>query len=319
MPVNLSAYDTTVGMGFNLSKTVLALKERIIQNSYEQHGYWNIGLRPNQEINGVALLSNSSIDSSVPVFIHPLMMSSARGEKFIFVDMRSCTKDNMSHFTITNSSEYDFIKHRLLADMTWVMDGVDPIANLGPTPVAIYSAWLSEAISRRFALDPKDQLSLAVICAVFYQMLFLQQSQEFDEFAIQKMTAVCIKATRAPAQFVFQTIDKIPYMSNLNDLCEAIKSILENTRIADLNAGLLISIVSNSWFGSNAKEVLAVSLEHPPTWVCVVDAAQRNRAYRNSAISKIAERYAGNKGGSDFAKQFNSLLTAKLADDESSF
>lgn len=317
MAVNLSAYDTTVGMGFNLSKTVLALKERIIQNAYDQHGYWNIGLRDGLEVKGVALLSNSSTDSSVPVFIHPLMMQSAKGDKFIFVDMRSCTKDNMDHFTITNSSEYDFIKHRLLSDLTWVIDGTEPFANLGVTPVGVYSAWISEAVSRRFALDPKDQLSLAVICSVFYQMQFLQTADEFDEYAIQKMTAVTIKATRAPAQFVFQTIDKIRYMNGIADFCEVVKEVLENTRIADFNPGILISIVSNSWFGSNAKEVLAVALEHPPTWVSVVDAAQRNRAYRNSAISKIAERYAGSKGGSDFAKQFNSLLMSKLSDEGS--
>ena len=62
--------------------------------------------------------------------------------------------------------------------------------------------------------------------------------------------------------------------------------------------------MGNTWFGANAKEILAVALEHPPTWLSLVYIALKERSYKNTSLAKIALRYALNKGGNDFIRSF---------------
>jgi hypothetical protein len=63
---------------------------------------------------------------------------------------------------------------------------------------------------------------------------------------------------------------------------------------------MLITLTGQSWFGLNAKEILAIALEHPPTWTTIVHHALQERTYRNSVIAKLAERYIKGSNRTDF-------------------
>jgi hypothetical protein len=69
-----------------------------------------------------------------------------------------------------------------------------------------------------------------------------------------------------------------------------------------------LTVTRNSWYGTNAKEIISVALEHPPTWAAIVFTALNERTFKNSMIYKIAERF-GKRGASDeFIDSYISLV-----------
>jgi hypothetical protein len=310
MSIFKTAYDTTVGSSFVMNKVEMAIKEAIIKDYIQQiHGDLVTGL----DIKPILLSNSGSSEASIPYFSHPFMLEDLHKEKFLCGDIRQYIKKdvstpNVNMFNIKNESEYNLTYNRLALNLIWLTQRPESIRDISYIPNAIFSSWISEGIANRFALDPKDQMMLAIISSFYYQSLFTEFNTFLEEDR-QKMATMIIKATRAPAKMVFDVTDKIVKINNLDDFCSNCRSILENPRIENLNAGLLISIIGNSWFGMNAKEVLAVALEHPPTWVTLVYAAFTERTYKKALLSRISERFTGSKGGGDFMKAFTNLLS----------
>jgi hypothetical protein len=70
----------------------------------------------------------------------------------------------------------------------------------------------------------------------------------------------------------------------------------------------LFTVLGGTWFGANAKELVAVALEHPPTWISILLAAFTERSFRNSQLGKLAERGSNKKTGEDFVVAVLNLL-----------
>ena len=81
-----------------------------------------------------------------------------------------------------------------------------------------------------------------------------------------------------------------------------------NSRLESLNSGILITILGNTWYSINAKELIAVGLEHVPTYLSVIYAAVTQKNFRSSIIAKIAERYSKNGVGENFVRKYNELV-----------
>lgn len=314
-----TAYDTTVGSGVKMDKILFPLKQLIIKDGLK-YGGQDGDLSETSGIKPRLITGGSASEVDIPSFTHPFPCQGMdKEDKFIFCDVRSFVKPDIDNrgFVVRSTNDYNLTRARLALDLAWMSGQVNYIRDLSIIPCAVYASWISEGVGKRFALDPKDQLTFAVVCAIYYQTLFVD-SDELTEQDLQNFAAVAIKVTRAPAPFVFSIVDKITTLKTIHDLCDNVKAILENTRINDLNPGILITILNNSWFGFNAKELLAVALEHPPTWMSIVYASINDRSFRNSLISKISDRYTGSKGSSDFVKAFVSY-TKNMTKNNNSF
>jgi hypothetical protein len=321
MSIFKTAYDTTVGSGFVTNKIELTIKESIIKDYLQGISG---GVSNNLDIKPIFLANSVISEGNIPYFSHPLLIEDIHQQKYLCIDVRQFVKNNRDNsinigtFNIKNESEFNLAKSRLALNLIWLTQRPETIRDISHLPNAIFSSWISEGIANRFSLDPKDQMTLAIITSFYYQSLFTEFNTFIEEDR-QKFVNSIIKATRAPAKMVFEVTDKIQKISNINDFCSACKSILENPRIENLNAGILITILGNSWFGMSAKELLAVSLEHPPSWIALVNSALTERTYKKSLLSRISERYAGNKGGNDFIKAFESLVDTVITKEDNSF
>jgi hypothetical protein len=107
---------------------------------------------------------------------------------------------------------------------------------------------------------------------------------------------------------VFEILDKISSLSNLKDLVDSIKTCTENPRLDDLNVGIIISVISGTWFGTNGKAIVSAALEHPPTWVTLLYSAFTERSFKNSGLSKVVDKYRGNKGEVEFTRAMKNLF-----------
>lgn len=320
MTVFNTAYDTTAGRGFSTNKVISAIKESVVKDHIQQ---MNTGIHSGLESDTHAILISNHYPSqaAIPYFTHPILVELGTlkthfKSKLLCTDVRAfavAAKEKIdsssSDFDVKNKMEFDLARIRTILNLIWVTERPMKLRELSFVPIAVYASWISENISRRFALDPKDQYSLAILSAIFYQTLFSNENPLSEEESKTKIATMVMRATKAAAKDVYQVLDQVEELKDLKDFCNAAKSILDNPRLQDFSEGLLITLLGTSWFGTNAKEMLAVALEHPPTWLAIVYASYVERSFKNSAIAKISERYGLNKGQNDFSKALISLVS----------
>jgi len=302
-------YSTTVGSVFVTKQIETAIKQAIIKDNLNN---MSLNVDKSGKYKPVFITGRLPSESEIPVFIHPIMIFNS-GQWYLCTDLRMYVKSNTDgpiEESIKNLTEFNFVKSKAILNLCWLNDGVDHIKNTLSFASTVFSAWLSETISRAFALDFKDQTTIAIITSFYYQTLFTNETL-FNEDSKQRMAVHTIKATKAPAELVFSIFDKLGPISNINDYCSEVERLVENVRLKNFNLAILLTIIKNSWYGTNAKEVLSVSIEHPPTWVALVYTALTERTYKNSSIYKFAEKF-GKRGMADEFLASYKLLVKEL-------
>lgn len=315
MTIFNDSYQTTIGSAFVTSQIEHALNRSIISESNFLRA---LEVNQNGEYFPIFITGLLGSEAEIPLFTHPISINSHKGEKYLCTDLRMYVNKAASSYdsgvlkpVIKNLTEYNFAKSRGILNLIWLNEGSSVIKNNLSFSGVVFSAWISEIISKTYALDYKDQTIIAIIASFYYQTLFTNQ-HEIDEDFKQKMSVHTIKATKAPAELVFDIFDKIEKLSNINDFCAAVSKIPENVRLKDFNLAMLLTLVRNSWYGVNAKEIISVALEHPPTWNAIIYAALSERTYKSSSIYKLAERF-GKRGLSDeFMNNYKMMIKDHL-------
>lgn len=318
MPFYRSGYDTTIGIGMVTKQIEHAIKESFIKDMlYNRH----LDLITSQNYRPVFVSGAMASESNIPFFEHPLVIDGYKGMNFLCTDIRSTVRNSdslaINEVSVRNQTEYMFAVHRTILNMAWLDDQVNQIKLGFNFAGTAYAAWLSDTIGKRFALDPKDRMIVSIISHFFYQSLFYPEDK-FEEDMLQKFAVHTIKATNAPSQLVFTVFDQLPAMRGIEDYCQALKTVTGNIRLDDLNPGLLITMIGMTWYSANAKELLAVALEHPPTWITIVQTALVERGYRNSVVAKICEHFGKRGASSEFMANFVNLVKSYQETGESS-
>ena len=323
MSIFRSAYTTTVGSAAVTNKIVDAIKVAMIK---EPVIHTTCGVH-NEEVPAFFITGKYPSEGDIPFFAHPMEVSirdsnTRTNKSFIVSDVRMLitrrggTDNNIdSMFRIRNEGEYLFNICRTALSTAWLTERPGVLRDISFVPAGIFSSWIAEAVSSRRALDAKDHQSILVIAGIYYQSLFLE-GNTFSEDDKPKIAQAVMRATHAPSNVVFDFLEKIAYMGNVADFCHWCRELLENPGLKDFNEGALITILGNTWYGSNAKEILAVALEHQPTWLSLVFYSFTERSFKNSTISRIALRYMGRKGEDDFVKSFSAIFRTYCNPDE---
>jgi len=294
-----TAYETTACVGYRLDKTITSLKAAYISGDATLIPSYNI----------YSLIGGSVISNEVPAFAHPLIVDIRNDSKALFIDSRSFGRfDTLNNlFKITNEVEYTLLLTRAKLNAIW-LEGKEPwLRDVSPIPIAMYATWISESVGRRFALDPKEQFDLGILAAIFYISQF-SDKVELEEKDKLRMVNSITRALRASAQDVIEILDKVSVISNVFEFCGKAAEITNSIRLKELNPGVLFTIIGGTWFGVNAKEMLAVAVEHPPTWISILLSSFTERTFKNSQISKITERSNFKKTGEDFVRAALNML-----------
>lgn len=306
------SYQTTVGSAFVTKQIETAIKQAIIKDSIDNVV---LNVNCNGHFKPVFVTGTYPSESEIPLFTHPITVLNFNQQNYLCTDLRLYVRKDLDlsdiEAGIKNLTEYNFVKSRAVLNLLWLNNEVSYIKNSLSFAGAVYAAWLAEVISKAFALDFKDQTVIAVLASFYYQTLFDNERVFNDEYK-EKLAVHTIKATKAPADFVFKTLDRVETLTSINDLCQAITDIVENVRLKNLNLAVLLTLIKNSWYGTNVKEILAVSLEHPPTWIAIVYACLSERTYKNAMIYRVAERL-GKRGVSDeFMANYRNVIEDQL-------
>lgn len=318
MPYFDDSYHTTAGAVNHTHKLETALRESFIKegNSFSTLNVENVGdYRPG------FITGYRESELEIPLFTHPIMIKNIGNVNYLITDLRYYIRKNnevanlassdMVEQNIKNRTEYNFAKTRAVLNLVWLNHGVDEMKNTLSFAGTVFSTWIAEAISKVYALDYSDQLKIQVLASFYYQSLFID-NRLIDEDTRQKMAIHTIKATRADAKFVFSIFDQIEAIDSINDFCKYVQKITENVRLQSFNFAMLLTMIRNSWYGINSKEIVSVALEHPPTWIAIVYTALSEKTYKTSMIYRIAERHGKNGSSNEFMKAFTGLVQTRL-------
>ena len=316
MTIFKSAYDTTIGSIDDNVRTVVKEFIHSLTLKDKPDSYSNLGVNVVGEYTPYFVTGALPSEHSIPLFPHPVLVDNTISKrKYIisdirlFVDNRNIDSDNVARYNpnVRNKTEYNLIKSRLVLSALWVNQNPSIIRSNLIFASTMFGAWLSECISKAYALDFKDQTTLNIIGCYYYNTLFTEKSM-LDEEQETKLATQVMKSTRSSASIVFDVFAQIGSVDNIDMLCKKISTILTSSRLTDFNVPMLLNTVKNSWYGANAKDLITVGLEHPPTWCAIIYAALSDKTFKSSNIYKIAERFGKGGAADEYMNNYKSLI-----------
>lgn len=292
MTILNSSYETTMCQSFPYGKLEQALKEALISTGLAGKTF---GVLPIGNQHAVFVSGIDPEETKIPPFIHPFLIKNFKGDSYLITDIRAfkattqlypSTKDFEE--SVRNKSEYALVKSRAVLELRWAAGDAAKLRSQLSFAGSVFGSWISQSVSKTYALDYHDQLRVAAIAIYYYHGLFTS-AKKLEDQHLEAAVIHTINATKLPAQEVYALFEKLPEMSNAEDLCLAIQNGLENVRLRDFSFALMLTILKNSWYGINAKEMIATAIEYPPAWISIVYAALTEKTYRNSPIYKLVE------------------------------
>lgn len=293
--IKRDSYDTTAGVGIQIEKVLKDVAEETIHDTV---------VRPKYILSESYLIAIASKESKkVKPFSHPVFITEERSKKlqlptnYSVVDLRpfcSGVKDGELLMRDRLGCQLAMLRGEL--DVLWNMEQswfkqVDGLA------MSAYSAYLSESVARRLMLDPEAQLQLSVIFGLyFYWTLTTDGESTWDDKELLKACSVVSRTTMVSIDVIVDFVDGVTFPVNmtLSGLCEFIRERIPTKRLESLDVPLLYALVSGGWQGANGRQIVAISLEHPPTWMAIVLATLDNKTAQRSQLFETLKRW--NKG-----------------------
>lgn len=292
------AYGTLATNGVNLDK---------IHTSIEKYNVWKekdgVGIAGYDYPEVSAVLTDDAAQSSeVNAFAHPIYVK----EKWWF-DARPFTKFDMRNLQtiVSNLNEFKFNFDRTkLCRIFSDAVGINYLRDISDLPMTVYASWISENVGRRFSLDHGAQYRLMLLSAIQYYGYFHLGPLDDD---LKNRAAIRIsRALRASAQDVLGILDEMEEFGNITEFCRLVREVVGSVRLQNFDVGLLFTILGGTWLGYNAREIACVALEHPPTFISMVNMACNERGFSASPFSKLVQR-KGKKEAGEFSTKLNNI------------
>lgn len=314
MTIYKTAYDTSACSGFRVRDVQDQLEKGALQMAMR-----SMRIKTNHDEEGFTLHllegGNSAADV-IPYFRHPVLLPSTSknvggddgGVQFA-VDVRNFGKYNAPQqvFIVKNAPEFAWNVKRAILNHVWVTERPEILRDISPIPAQTYSTLLAECISHRFALDPAQKFQVQALAAFFYYGLFFE-SRTLDEMERNKLAGMISRATKVPAEKVFEWLGDTPLLNSLEEFCQACAKVTGSVALDKFNTGVLVAIAGGTWYGTNSRENIAVALEHVPTWIMCVEASLSEATFKRSMLAKISSRFDKQGAGDAFSRTLNVLL-----------
>lgn len=306
-------YETTLGSTIDIKAVKSKLIESFISDELFKE---NAGVDNSLKVKPVYVTGYHRSEDDIPLFTHSVMVN-YKGTDYLCTDLRLYIntkeyKENKDiNKSIKNKTEYNFIRSKSILELAWINGDRDFIRDNLKFAASIYSVNVSEALARTYALDASDRLKLNILGIVFYRSLFLTKD-ELDHEAKETALIHTMKALGVNEKLFRDTIDPLNDLHNINDYISGVKLVLNNNRISNFNLLALLTLIRNSWYGTNSKDYIAGSLEHIPTWVAIVYTALSEKSYKSSMVYKICEKLKKAGNIEAFVKNYEDLITKYL-------
>lgn len=308
----LSPYQTTACKNYILTKIIAEIRQVLI----------NGGMGISYQWPGVAVITHAAV--KVKEFTQPITqvesMAYSNGDNSLYVppviidgrtwlrEVRDASSREPS-YTIGAHSEGELQIIRAKLQAVWQSEEHNKLdlMRIGDLPAVVMASWISRSLTKQLGLDPSQQLIAEMVVAYYYFCLFYTKA-EFTEATALRTIKHASTVTRVRFEPAQESLMQLGFLETIEDLCRALKLALNTSRTENLSPGFLVTLLSTGWFGTNKTELISVSLEHPPTWVAMINSALNDRSYKKSPIGIIT--LGSVRAGSD--KLFNRGMVQQL-------
>ena len=290
----------------------------------------NLNLRSEGKVKPVFITGKYDGEAAIPLFDHPMIIE-YQGTKYLCTDLRLClskqsSDDQPVEQRIRVRADYNLAKSRAALNLAWVNEDRDTLKSSMNFSTRVFASWIADITARVHTLDFGDQTRMAILASLYYQSLFTESKagDQFSEDSIRRMSVHSIGATGAPSKEVFAVADSIKEFGGINGFAAAVRGfepdgktplttpIFDNVRLKNFSASDLYNSLANTWYGTKAKELISVALEHPPTWMAIIYTAMEDRSFSKSAIGQLAERYGKRGLGDQFKLSYATYVTQRM-------
>lgn len=320
MTIFVDPYQTTAGVIIDLNKTLTPLKESTIRDSLTGT---NLGVRTYQGVTPVFITGCRDSEQAVPSFTHPIFIKNFNGKSYLFTDMRQFIKAGASLETIESHirhrEEFDFTKARAIASLIWASGDHRRLREASDFAGEVFSMWISQTLSREFALDFMATVKIQMIALAYWEGLFEENAKPLSDDADTRMLLAqkVARYWRVPVQqsVEFYKTLKMP-MFNIPEFCSTVVESLDNVNLnpipnnpnSGFNVRVLLNLIADAWFSHESKKILATSLEHPPTFAAIVYYCSTYNNFRRQQLGQVIQSVGRNGNGKVFITAFQRIF-----------
>ena len=261
---------------------------------------------PTGTLNPVILYGSTDCEKSIASFNHPLVNPA---NKWIALDLRPIVRTSGDTVEIRNASDYALAVTRFILTGLWISEKQSSLYALRLPHIA-FAQWLSSNLTRKFGLNMVEQTKLFALSALYYAHQF---TNDFNSDDVAKLK-LRLKGEIFVDSIVDEVVSDAGNLNNAQDFCLACYKVTKSPRLMGLTFGVLTNVLANNWYSTQGSELALLSLEHPPTWISLVNACCTTKSYRNSFISKVVDGKNKRGAAEDFIKGINMLTASQKGD-----
>lgn len=312
MPQFTDSYTTTAGSVTDTRKIIAAIREVVATADLDSKSESTLGVQSYGGYHPLFITGSYPGEEKIPTFAHPIYISNIRGKNIISTDLRFVLKKSPeSNFSdkISDRINFDYLVTRTVLDLYWASGRTSEFVNGFVFAGKVYASWVAQ-ILRTIGLNPEEILVAETISLAYYYDLCMDTDNAMYSDS-NRMEWIAHNSS-FPPHTVTALLDGVGRMNNFSELIAMLKKKIQNFQMEKLSPLLFLQKINNSWYGLNREKVLAVAVEHPPTWTALVYHSLSSRSFKNCLIAQIAEK-AGKRGeGSEFLLRYRTLFESSL-------
>lgn len=299
MAIFYSPYETTIGSKFNTDRSQAAIRQ-------------SLGLRyPWMKINEANKTIFIYPNPVVPTFSHPLTLETVKGLTYTVCDLSSFIRERQEgEYVVANKPLFSLQTIRTVLTADLINNGTRSIKSLSPNVVKTYVDLITSSLSMAFSLNNEEVLALRSLSGWMYYSM-LHNDPYAGELEFDALIAKLAREINIPSSFLYRYIDQ-EFYKNVGDFLEKLRQKITNPAVQKINEGLFYTVIAknlnaNVWIGLEKQEILAMSVEHIPTFVATLVICLSEQVFRNAGLTKMALRnFARDKA--NFILAVNSIV-----------
>lgn len=231
-------------------------------------------------------------DPAVPPFAHPLPINTGKRLEYV-IDVRPFTRlDSERNVVISSRLDHKVSVERNIMQSRWYTEGSQAIFTLGNFQVKAFGMWIGNALRLRFALDPDAVLRVQIAASYYYLCISDDTDADvYDEEAFFRICQLLGTIWHVSPDQVSGYIGEAKVLHTVHDLISTVIRISDSKRLERFNQVELYQVIGGSWFGGgNPRELIAIALEHPPTFAILIYNAMTEKGYQKSMLGQMLGR-----------------------------
>ncbi len=279
-------YQTTFCIKLYKNLDTLASKIRLggLQMTYPE--MFNSAKKP---FKGLYFVTPHQEHSDVPVFTQYLNIGNDQQPKLL-IDGRQYLREDRASGLLKSIADNDwhFQSVRMALNLKLLDEGNSFFMGLGDIPARVFGRWISGMLTSKYQLSIESQICALVVATYYYYAMVNPEIREGGTEAREMLVTNVSRVTGAVPDMVFNLLEDLGPLRSIEDLCYALSNNTQQQRTGAIKYQDLIMLLSTSWFGINARENVAISLEHLPTFVAMVFMGLSSSNHKKTVIAQRA-------------------------------